>query len=279
MGVLLKNNGYLRKQMALSGNSSMSIDHPFTGAVQGKQETSFNMKKVLIIEDDLHLQNEIEELLGLNGFQVIKANNGALGVDLAQTQSPDLILCDVMIPELDGYGVLKALRNNPITKPISVIMLTACSEHSNIRQGMELGADDYLTKPFTAQELLQAIITRLERQDILIHQTAKEHQQIQKLKQEVQSSQQQLQKSQQFAELQTELLQRLARELRDPLSNINMAIHMLKRTTSEEERDRYLIILQEECAREIQLLNEVDSLQKLLSPENTRLLQRFKLLK
>lgn len=125
------------------------------------------IKKILVIEDETAVRENILELLDAEGFDPIGAENGRLGVQLALESVPDLILCDVMMPEVDGYGVLNALRSDTVTATIPFIFLTAKSTKADVRQGMDLGADDYLTKPFTRSELLGAIATRLEKQEKL----------------------------------------------------------------------------------------------------------------
>lgn len=122
------------------------------------------MIKILVIEDDQPVRENLLELLEVEDFDVIGAHNGLVGVELARTHLPDLILCDVMMPELDGYGVLTALRSEPATSAIPFIFLTAKADKTDLRQGMNLGADDYLTKPCTADELLEAIAARLQKQ-------------------------------------------------------------------------------------------------------------------
>jgi diguanylate cyclase (GGDEF)-like protein len=132
------------------------------------------MKKILVIEDEELVRNNILEILDTVDFRVIGACNGGEGVQLAEDHLPDLILCDVMMPELDGYGVLAALRNNPVTATIPFIFLTAKGDKTDIRQGMNLGADDYLTKPFRRKELLGAIEARLIKHDTLYQGYARE---------------------------------------------------------------------------------------------------------
>lgn len=122
------------------------------------------MNKILVIEDETTVRQNLLELLTYEDFNVISAENGHIGVHLANEEIPDLIICDVMMPELDGYGVLKILRQQPTTSTIPFIFLTAKCDKADVRQGMELGADDYLTKPFTRAELLRAISSRLEKQ-------------------------------------------------------------------------------------------------------------------
>lgn len=125
------------------------------------------MQKILVIEDEEFIRANIADLLSLEGFEVIEAENGLVGLETAQKQLPDLILCDVLMPKMDGFEVLKNLRENALTINIPFIFLTARAEKKDNRHGMELGADDYLTKPFTITELLNAIKVRLERQRVL----------------------------------------------------------------------------------------------------------------
>jgi YesN/AraC family two-component response regulator len=124
------------------------------------------MKKILVIEDQARTRNLFLASLKMEGFDAIGAENGVLGVQRAQEQLPDLVICDVKMPELDGYGVLRTLRQNPVTAIIPFIFLTAKTTKTELRQGMELGADDYLTKPCKVEELLAAIATRLEKQTV-----------------------------------------------------------------------------------------------------------------
>lgn len=121
------------------------------------------MKKILLIEDNLDVRENTEEILSLANYQVVTAPNGKIGVELAQREKPDLIICDIMMPELDGYGVLHILSKNEETARIPFIFLTAKTEKSDIRKGMNLGADDYLTKPFDDTDLLNAIEIRLKK--------------------------------------------------------------------------------------------------------------------
>ncbi|MDJ0702617.1 MAG: EAL domain-containing protein [Leptolyngbyaceae cyanobacterium MO_188.B28] len=125
------------------------------------------MQKILVIEDEPQIRANTQEVLELGNFLVITAENGQAGLKLAEEEQPDLILCDIMMPELDGYGVLKALRHQPATAQIPIIFLTARSDQADIRRGMNLGADDYLPKPFEPTELLRAVNVRLKRQATL----------------------------------------------------------------------------------------------------------------
>lgn len=122
------------------------------------------MKRILVIEDTPSVREEIVTILNFEGFETLEAENGLIGIQLARKHLPDLIICDIMMPKLDGYKVLAELRKDSATALIPFIFLTAKVSKEDIRQGMNIGADDYLTKPFTAEELITAIKTRLERQ-------------------------------------------------------------------------------------------------------------------
>ncbi len=121
------------------------------------------MKKILIIEDNDEVRENTAEILELSDYEVMTASNGKEGVSIALKEKPDLIVCDIMMPQLDGYGVLHLLSKHKETSTIPFIFLTAKSEKQDFRKGMELGADDYITKPFEGTELLNAIETRLKK--------------------------------------------------------------------------------------------------------------------
>jgi len=121
------------------------------------------MKTILLIEDNDDIRENTAEILELTGYSVLTAENGKVGVEKALTSRPDLVICDIMMPVLDGYGVLHIFNKNPQLAGIPFIFLTAKTERNDFRRGMELGADDYLTKPFDESELLSAIEGRLNR--------------------------------------------------------------------------------------------------------------------
>ncbi len=123
-------------------------------------------KTILLIEDNVEVRENTAEILELSNYKVLTAENGKIGVEVAKKSKPDLIICDIMMPEMDGYGVLFMLGKDPETSGIPFIFLTAKAEKSDIRRGMELGADDYLTKPFDEMALLNAIEIRLKKNEI-----------------------------------------------------------------------------------------------------------------
>src|SRR5260370_3139385 len=123
------------------------------------------MKKILVIEDEPEMRRNITVLLRYNDYQPIAAENGLDGVEAARREKPDLILCDVMMPKLDGFGVLQAMQKDAALSRIPFIFLTAKGEKDDLRGGMNLGADDYLTKPVANADLVQAIEARLRRSE------------------------------------------------------------------------------------------------------------------
>jgi signal transduction histidine kinase len=155
------------------------------------------MTKILVIEDEAPLRESIVDTLSFEGFNVIEAANGNQGWEMASAEQPDLIVCDVAMPELNGYELLEKLRQDPTTANLPFIFLTARSDRSFMRHGMELGADDYVTKPFSHADLLAAIRSRLKRYDTLNESAQEELEQVK-----------------------TELTRRIAHELRTPLTSI-----------------------------------------------------------
>ncbi len=155
------------------------------------------MTKILVIEDQEDIREIVCEILMAEDFEVIDAENGEVGVKLARTEIPDLIICDIMMPKLDGYGVLQELRKNPSTNTVPFIFLTAKASKSDLRQGMQLGADDYLSKPFSREELLGAITARQKKQKAIDQQS-----------------------QQQLDELRGNLTRSLPHELHTPLNGI-----------------------------------------------------------
>ncbi len=136
------------------------------------------MKKILLIEDNQYVRENTAEILELENYDVFTAENGKVGVEMALKHIPDIIICDIMMPKLDGYDVFDSLSKNPKTASIPFIYLTAKSEKAAIRKGMNLGADDYLTKPFEEYELLQVLDCRLKKNDFLKKEFSKSFQGI-----------------------------------------------------------------------------------------------------
>ncbi|MEM9540861.1 MAG: response regulator [Cyanobacteria bacterium P01_E01_bin.42] len=132
------------------------------------------MTTILVIDDQKAIRAKIVAILRLGQYEILNAENGEIGIELALQKHPDLILCDVMMPGLNGYEVLDCLRADPKTATIPFIFMTALTDKESNRKGMELGADDYLAKPFTTEELLGAIKTRLKKQEVFARLTRQE---------------------------------------------------------------------------------------------------------
>jgi two-component system sensor histidine kinase/response regulator len=164
---------------------------------------------VLVIEDEAPIRENIIEMLEMDGYYVLEADNGQTGLQLAQEHVPDLVICDITMPEMDGYDVLWGLRSEPETAAIPFVFLTARTARSFMRHGMELGADDYLTKPFTSAELLSAVEARLHRHEAILQET------------EVKLDQ-----------ARHKLMQMVTHELRTPLASINMGLEIFARQLS-----------------------------------------------
>lgn len=137
-------------------------------------------KKVLIIEDDNIVRENTAEILQLANYEVITAENGKIGIEKAKFFQPDLVICDILMPDLDGYGVLQIMMRSRTLQKIPLIFMSAKTKHDDIRRGMDLGASDYITKPFEESELLSAVASRLKRRDIMISKSINEDKQMKK---------------------------------------------------------------------------------------------------
>ena len=229
------------------------------------------MNKILIIEDTADVRHNIQEILELENFHTIVAENGEIGVALAIKECPDLIISDIMMPAMDGYQVLAALRNYPETAITPFIFLTAQSVHQDRRQGMELGANDYLTKPFTGDELLKAVRIQLERSARTMQHYFNRHQEYQNFSKKIQNLQT-------FNQTKDRIFESFTAELRQTVTKISLALATIQTLPSGATRDRHLEILRAECQQEIKLLNEVEGLHKFLTPDNVSFLKQFNLL-
>jgi two-component system, sensor histidine kinase and response regulator len=197
------------------------------------------MKKILVIEDELSVGSNILEILESGGFAGLLATNGKMGVQLAKEQVPDLIVCDIMMPDMDGYAVLEALRAQLETAAIPFIFLTAKTTRDDVRHGMNLGADDYITKPFRRTELLDAIAVRLAKATAL------------------KQLQHQVQELQQTNIEKDELILTVSHDLRAPLANIKLIAETLKITPNLDQQEQYLSILELVCEQGNDLINNL----------------------
>lgn len=203
------------------------------------------MPKILIIEDEDPLRENVVDVLSLEGFDVLSAPDGRVGVALARQHLPDVIVCDIAMPHMDGYQVLEALRSDDNTTSIPFIFLTARIDRPFVRHGMELGADDYITKPFTHQELLSALQSRLSRKE---HLTKVNNAELERAKKE--------------------LSQMVSHELRTPLVSINMVQEYISSQIdqlSRQELDDLLSIMRSGSQRLYHLVEQMVLLTQLES--------------
>ena len=189
------------------------------------------MTKILVIEDEAILREEIVEWLTMEDYTAFSAEDGLIGVEAAFRQLPDLIVCDVTMPHLDGYSVLAELNANPATAGIPFIFVTARVTHEDIRYGMSLGADDYITKPFTRVELLQTIQVRL----------AKKAAQEQEHQHALEHLQQALTQEQERRLLNAKLVAMFSHDFRNPLTTILLSNNLLREQGHRLDEERRLV--------------------------------------
>jgi two-component system, sensor histidine kinase and response regulator len=214
--------------------------------------------KILVIEDEKDVRLNIIEILNSGGFDALNADNGKTGIKLAKEGAPDLIICDIKMSDFDGYNVLTELRQDPITATIPFIFLTAKAAKADIRQGMNLGADDYLTKPFRRFELLDTITARLKKHSALVQ------------------IQQKVQELQEITIRKNDLVSTITHDLRAPLATIKVALQLME--TVPENRQQYLEIAAAACDQGDHLIQNLLDLYQLETDENPVVLQPLDLL-
>jgi two-component system, OmpR family, alkaline phosphatase synthesis response regulator PhoP len=212
------------------------------------------MSHILVIEDELAVRENIIDLLEAEDYDVSATHNGFRGLMWASEHIPDLIISDVMMPEIDGHDILRALRQNPITAAIPFVFLTALSTKHDIRFGMNLGADDYLTKPYVRTDLLNAVASRI-----------KKNQQLSLLK---------------AADFQSKEVSSipaivLKHQFDKAEPKLQIAIHMLKDLAVGERRNQCIEILRQNCAEEIALLDQIPNIGDFFPIEEVNLLRQL----
>ncbi len=228
------------------------------------------MTKILVIEDERATRANIVSFLESEGFEMLVAENGRLGIQLAQRHLPDLIICDILMPELDGYDVLTTLQQESQTASIPFIFLTVTATEAGFQQSLDLGADDYLSKPITSEQLRRAIALQLKKQaesDAEISAPAD-------------ASSSLLSPELRLIKAKDRLFNQLSQGVKQHLAKMSRAAQALKQKAASREADyesdRHLQDLQEGTARVLALVNEVTALHNMLTPENTQvLLEQF----
>jgi two-component system, OmpR family, alkaline phosphatase synthesis response regulator PhoP len=212
------------------------------------------MSQILVIEDELAVRENIIDLLEAEDYDVSATHNGFRALMWASEHIPDLIISDVMMPEIDGHDILRALRQNPITAAIPFVFLTALSTKHDIRFGMDLGADDYLTKPYVRADLLNAVASRI-----------KKNQQLSQLKAA----------SFHANEVSSIPAIVLKHQFEKAEPKLQIAIHMLKDLEVGERRNQCIEILRQNCAEEIALLDQIPNIGDFLPIEEVNLLRQL----
>lgn len=235
-----------------------------------------NSEKILVIEDENVTRNNLVNFLNSKGFNAIGAENGRVGISLAKEHLPKLIICDIMMPEVDGYDVLTELQLESETALIPFIFLTATSDPESLNYGLEMGADDYLNKPITSEKLLNAIAKRIETQDIEIEEID-----IQTINPIISGSIQsetslKSANDRELLKCKDLLLERLLKGLPEHISKIDREIELLRNV--DPQQDSHLDELQKEFARLLALVNQVSELEKIITPENAKMLNQFNFL-
>jgi signal transduction histidine kinase len=178
------------------------------------------MTKILIVEDHATLRTQLIQVLSLSDYDVVGVADGAEGIQIALEHQPDLILCDIMLGAVSGFDVLQAVRHNAATASTPFIIMSAKDDRTSMRQGMALGADDYITKPFTSSELVKAIETRLERQQAITREAERS-----------------------LDETRQQLMRMVTHELRTPLTSINMVVDIISRQRQVMDTDQLTELL------------------------------------
>ena len=186
------------------------------------------MTRILVIEDETSLRNQVLEWLTLENYEAIGASDGEEGLQEAFREPPDLIISDITMPNLDGYGVLLELRANPSTSAIPFIFTTARATHDDIRTGMELGADDYITKPFTRVEFMNAIQARLNKKAI----------QDEGLQQKLGEWQQAIEHEREQRQFKAKLVAMFTHDFRNPLATILSSNNLLRNYGNRLDEER-----------------------------------------
>ncbi|MCI4668247.1 MAG: response regulator [Bacteroidia bacterium] len=189
-----------------------------------KRINNFDRHRILLIEDDGPLRSTIQDVLEAHEYEVFAAENGALGIDMACQISPDIIICDIMMPEMDGYQVVEKIRQKPDLDLVPFIFLTAKHTYLDVRKGMNLGADDYLVKPFRNQDLIEVIQIRLQKNERLVKAFFRHYQVLEK-----------------YGYMNSH-------EIRSPLSNIMGLVQMLDQN---KEQDKNWIEMLKESAYQL----------------------------
>ena len=223
------------------------------------------MTKILVIEDETTVRANITELLEAEDYEVITAENGFFGILWAQEKMPDLVICDMMMPAIDGRDVLRALREDKLTDSLPFIFLTARADREDMRQGMNLGADDYLTKPFSRSDLLEAVHARLQKHD-------RSEERYQKAQEKAVALQLQLQELQQDKDIEMTFLEERLQSIAPKLIR---AMRLLVQVPPGSYRNNCLALLQEVFNKEIMEIQDLPDFSNLADEDPSGMLKEL----
>ena len=215
------------------------------------------MAKILIIEDEAGIRENLSELLKIEGYDVMGASDGITGIMGAMEYQPDLILCDVIMPETTGFDVLRALRQEPAPALVPFIFLTAFADKENIQQGIALGADGYLTKPFACAEVLKAVEMRLKKQILITAEQRALQSQLMLKQQEAQQFRERLD------DKGVDLIRDIRSQIKGNLTTLQLIRESLQKLPKNAEISHSLGLVKRICASEVKMLARIPNLEQI----------------
>ncbi|MGA1622823.1 MAG: response regulator transcription factor [Synechocystis sp.] len=236
------------------------------------------MEKILVIEDESAVRDNIAEILELAQYEVITAADGVKGLELIRQQTPDLIICDVMMPQMDGFEVLETLQSDPDLAAIPLILLTAMADLQNLREGMDLGADDYLTKPFDLNELLISVSSRLRKRNFINQQIEKEKIHVKSLNNLVKTQIKTVYEIEKSLTIKDKFIAKLIEKHQGLIVELEHTLANLRQHPQSSEYGNLLIPLETHLQQQKKLFDEAIAIQQLLNQSNVELLQSYGLL-
>ncbi|MEB3228957.1 MAG: response regulator [Synechocystis sp.] len=236
------------------------------------------MEKILVIEDESAVRDNIAEILELAQYEVITAADGVKGLELIRQQTPDLIICDVMMPQMDGFEVLETLQSDPDLAAIPLILLTAMADLQNLREGMDLGADDYLTKPFDLNELLISVSSRLRKRNFINQQIEKEKIHVKSLNNLVKTQIKTVYEIEKSLTIKDKFIAKLIEKHQGLIVELENTLANLRQHPQSSEYGNLLIPLETHLQQQKKLFDEAIAIQQLLNQSNVELLQSYGLL-
>jgi CheY-like chemotaxis protein len=227
------------------------------------------VKKILVIEHEKIIRDNLLRFLNSEAFNVLVAENGEIGVNLAIDNIPDLIICDILLPEMDGYDVLLYLQQNPKTMTIPFIFLIATNEKDFLLKNQLFSQDDYLQKPISKDKLRRLIANKLSQPEVDLQKSSYEYQL------QLDQVEEQLRKLTEYSRAKDNLLVNLCQNLRQSLSFLSKEIKILKNLNLSQEQNDCIERIQKEFLSMLTRINQVSELQRIISPENYLLLEQF----